>query len=410
MKRVPIRIPQMGEGLREARLVQMLKQPGEEVKRDEPLYEMETDKAVMPVESPYDGKLVEWLAKQDELLLIGSEVAVMEVSDDVEEMVIHGGADTAPAAGASTEEVASGSGSVGAPAASGERRRDIPPRTRAYAKKQGLTDDQLAGIPASGSKLMPEDIDAFMSGGGAATGGETQAEAGPTRGDGYSDTPMSQAQRLLSSRLVRGSQLVVPGTESVVVRWEQIESLRKEIKDGGGEFQPSTFTMFSYAVAKTLADFPQFRSTLVGESTIRTYDHVSLGIAVARPGDELVMAVVRDADTLNWREFADAMRARIDEARDGKDQVDASVSISLTNMQSFGLRDAVAVVVPPAVATLFIGEVYNGLDQEASEPKLARCSNMGLSFDHRLINGVGAAQFLNAVREKLQNIRDLIQA
>lgn len=391
----------MGEGLREARLVQMLKQPGEEVKRDEPLYEMETDKAVMPVESPYSGKLVEWLAKQDELLLIGTEVAVMEVSDDVEEMVIHGGAESAPqpaAAGASaTGAVASGS------AASGERRRDIPPRTRAYAKKQGLTDEQLAGIQASGSKLMPEDIDAFMADGGGASEGVA------TAGDGYTDTPMSQAQRLLSSRLVRGSQLVVPGTESVVVRWEEIESLRKEIKDGGGDFQPSTFTMFSYAVAKTLADFPQFRSTLVGESTIRTYDHVSLGIAVARPGDELVMAVVRDADTLNWREFADTMRARIDEARDGKDQVDASVSISLTNMQSFGLRDAVAVVVPPAVATLFIGEVYNGLDQEATEPKLARCSNMGLSFDHRLINGVGAAQFLNATREKLQNIRDLIQ-
>ncbi|MER3495716.1 MAG: hypothetical protein C4320_02160, partial [Armatimonadota bacterium] len=76
---VDVTIPQIGEGLQEARLVGVLKQPGDRVERDEPIYQMETDKAVMDVESPYAGTLIEWLAKEDSVLPIGAAVARMEV-------------------------------------------------------------------------------------------------------------------------------------------------------------------------------------------------------------------------------------------------------------------------------------------------------------------------------------------
>src|ERR1700679_1035891 len=109
---VSIRIPQIGEGLQEARILAFLKQPGDNVKRDEPIYQMETDKAVMDVESPYEGTLVEWLGEPDDLLAIGAEVARMEVA----------GAVSAPVP---TEE---------APTVT------IPPRTRAYAKEKGISD------------------------------------------------------------------------------------------------------------------------------------------------------------------------------------------------------------------------------------------------------------------------------
>ena len=388
MPAVPLRIPQIGEGLQEARLVAVLKKPGEHVKRDEPIYQMETDKAVMDVESPYEGTLLKWSAKVDDVLSIGAEVALMETADEVQEAVVHG----APAA-ASPSAAARSAG----PAA--ERRRDVPPRTRAYAKEKGLSDDDLARVPAKGAKLMPEDVDEFLANG-----------AGPKKGEGYSEVEMPAKQRVLASRLQRGSQLAVPGTETVVLNWGPIEALRAKSKAKGGEFQPSTFTMFSFAVAKTLVDFPLFRSTVVGDSVVRTYDHANMGIAVALPGDELVIAKVAKADAMEWREFADAMRERIEHARAGHDQADESVTISLTNMQGFGLRDAVAVVVPPGVATLFLGEPYNGLDQTVSELRLQRCANMGVTFDHRLINGVGAANFLNAVRGKVERIGELVKA
>jgi pyruvate dehydrogenase E2 component (dihydrolipoamide acetyltransferase) len=391
MPEVSLKIPQIGEGLQEARLVAVLKQPGDFVKRDEPIYQMETDKAVMDVESPYEGTLKGWSASVDDVLPIGAEVAIMETEDEVKEMAVHGAPAASSAAAAPTRAASQDSG---------DRRRDVPPRTRAYAKEKGLSDDDLAKVVASGSKLMPADIDAYLSGNGS---------SGPKKGDGYGEVEMSSKQRVLASRLQRGSQLAVPGTETVVINWGPIEALREAFKAKGGDWQPSTFTIFSFAVAQTLAEFPSFRSTIVGDSVIRTYDNANLGIAVALPGDELVIAKVSKADSLDWRGFAEAMRAQIEAARQGKDQADESITISLTNMQGFGLRDAVAVVVPPGVATLFLGEPYNGLDQSVSELKLQRCANMGVTFDHRLINGVGAANFLNAIRTRVESISDLVK-
>lgn len=383
-----LRIPQIGEGLQEARLVAVLKQPGDRVRRDEPIYQMETDKAVMDVESPYDGVLTEWLAQPEDILAIGAEVGRIEVEGEAADMVVHGAAQSAPPASA-----AKGPGD-----ASASRNSAIPPRTRAYAKEKGVSDEDLGKVSAAGSKLMPSDIDTYLQ---EARGG---GGASP-----FTETTLSPKQRLLASRLQRGSQLVVPGTMSMPVDWSPIERMRARVKEHGGDFQPSAFTMFAYAVAQVLKDYPAFRSSLVGEDKVRTYSHVALGVAVGLPGDELVLAVVEDADTLSWRAFADNLRERVDLARGGRDQASEAVTISLTNMQSFGIRDAVPVVVPPSVATLFLGEPYNALSREGVEPTPARVANIALTFDHRLINGVGAAQFMNSIRQKVETISSIIE-
>lgn len=397
---IPLLIPMIGEGLQEARLVAVLKQPGDLIKRDEAIYQMETDKAVMDVESPYEGTLVEWTAAVDTVLPIGAQVALMKVSGavNVSAPAHHGPAPTVAA-----------TPSAAAPAATsgGARRTDIPPRTRAYAKEKGLTEAQLQSIPASGSKLMPADVDAFLSG-GIAPAPAAAAKSAPSSAFACSEQAMPQKQRLLSSRLVRGNQLVVPGTITVATLWEGIERVSAAYKAKGGDFQPSRFTMFAYAVSEALRQFPAFRTTLVGDSVLRTFDHAHLGIAVALPGDELVLAVVDDSDKLSWPEFAAQVRAKVDLARNGQDQAHEAVTLSLTNMQAFGLRDAVPVVVPPSVATLFLGEAYNGLDQTTSELKVRRYVNLAMTFDHRLINGVGASEFINAIKSNVEGIEQLI--
>jgi pyruvate dehydrogenase E2 component (dihydrolipoamide acetyltransferase) len=279
----------------------------------------------------------------------------------------------------------------------------IPPRTRAYAKEKGITEEQLGSIAPAGSKLMPADIDAFLAG-----GAPTAAKPTESRGGTYTDSAVSQKQRLLSSRMVRGNALVVPGTISVAANWEPIENMRARVKSSGSEFQPSAFTMFAYATVQAMKEFPSFRTTLLNEDTFRTFDHISLGVAVALPGDELVIAVVDESDTMDWTTFATRLREQIEIARTGKDQAHEGVTMSLTNMQSFGLRDAVPVVVPPSVATLFLGEVYNGVDQGTTEFKLKRFANLALTFDHRVLNGVGAAEFLKAVKANVESISGLV--
>ena len=98
---ISVRIPQLGEGLQEALLVEFLKKPGDEIKRDDPIYVMETDKATTDVESPYSGKLVEWTVETGTVLEIGAEIGKMEVAEGVKEMAAgHGPPDAAAASSA----------------------------------------------------------------------------------------------------------------------------------------------------------------------------------------------------------------------------------------------------------------------------------------------------------------------
>lgn len=406
MPLVEIHLPQIGEGLQEARLVALLKKPGESVARDEPIYQMETDKAVMDVESPYAGIVVEWLAEEDAVLPIGAAVARLEVAgeispeapsavsvEDVSETLV------GLTSGPSAPSVPSPS-EPSAPDQANGALRGIPPRTRAYAAEKGLTDADLAKLAEGGKRPLPTDVDAFLA---ARSATPVASEKKPGRA--YVDAALGGKQRVLNSRMVRSNSLVVPGSMTIVTPWGPIEAERGRLKAGGGEFQPSAFTMFAYAVALAMKDAPTFRTTLPNDDTLRTYERVSLGIAVARPGDELVLAVLDDADTLDWTSFAKATRARIEDARNGKDQAHEAVTVSLTNMQAYGLRDAVPVVVAPSMATIFLGEPYWSLGED-KEPR--RVANVGMTFDHRIANGVGAAEFLAAIRTRLEKIAETL--
>jgi pyruvate/2-oxoglutarate dehydrogenase complex dihydrolipoamide acyltransferase (E2) component len=377
-------VPQIGEGLQEARIVAFLKNPGDTVKRDDPIYQMETDKAVMDVESPYEGTLLSWSANVDDVLAIGAEVGVMSVSSGTEIAAVtsHSTPASSPSTVTTSPTASSGAASTGL--------QGMPPRTRAYAKEKGISDDVLLSIRFNGSKLMPADIDAYLAGSG-----------GAANRLGYEERQLGGKQRVLNSRMVRSNGLVVPGTMTVVANWTAIEHERARVKASGSDFQPSAFTMFAYAVAKAMNEFPAFRSSLSGDDKARTYDDVSLGIAVSLPGDELVLAVVDKANTMDWQGFAGELRTKIDAARNGKDQAHEAVTVSLTNMQAFGLRNAIPVVVAPSMATVFLGEVFHDLNADGSTQRVV---NLTMTFDHRLANGVGAAEFLNKIKEYIETI------
>ncbi len=387
-----LKIPHIGEGLQEARIVALLKQPGEVVKKDEIIYQIETDKAVMDIESPLEGTLLTWTVSVDDVVAIGGEVGIVSGS-------------AAPREGSAPPAAVQPAAPAPSPAASlpgsGTRRQDLPPRTRAYAKEKGLSDSDLAHLPVTGRNLVEKDVDDFLAG--------SATSAAPQTGAGFTDSAMPNKQKILASRLVRGSQLVVPGMMSIVVDWSEIEALREEQKAAGGEFQPSAFTYFAYAAAKAAAGHPIVRSSMVGDSTIRTYEHLQLGIAVSLPGDELVVAVIKDSDSLDWKTFAGDARTAINLARSGKDQANERVTLSITNMAGHGIREAMAVVVPPGAATIFLGEAYWGIsNKDPKVPGFMRCANVGITIDHRLINGVGGAEFLNAIRANVEGIRSLV--
>lgn len=389
----------MGEGLQEARLVGFLKNPGDKVRRDDPLYQMETDKAVMDVESPYDGVLVEWTAQVDTVLPIGTEIAKMEVAEGVKEMAAGHGPPVAAAA-PSASPIAAAVG-VQAEPKGPPRNREIPPRTRRYLKEKGLL-EVAAAIPAKGGKLMPEDVDAYLAGSSATA---TPAPVALNSTAEYDEIALGSRQKTLAYRLARGSQLCVPGTIMVECKWDAIEAAREKVKNSGSPFQPSAFTMMAWCVAQAMREHPKFRSTMPSDGVLRTYRGANLGIAVALPDDELVTAVVANADSLPWMDFANAMRQQIDLARNGKDQATEATTLSITNMSAFGLRNAVPVVVSPSVATLFLGEAYWHPVARMGGYDFVRMVVLSLTFDHRVINGVGAANFINDVKSRIENFQ-----
>ncbi len=132
---VDVLIPQLGEGLREVRIVRLLKQEGDVVRKDEPLLEIETDKAQAQIESAYEGTLRRWLANEDDVLAVGAAVAQLEVA----------GQPPLPAQ----------QGRGGGPL--------IPPRTRAHCRALGISGEEMAQIPAPSGKLMPADVDAWVA-------------------------------------------------------------------------------------------------------------------------------------------------------------------------------------------------------------------------------------------------------
>lgn len=404
---ISIRIPQLGEGLQEALLVELLKQPGDRVKRDDPIYVMETDKATTDVESPYEGTIVEWTVKTGTVLQIGAEIGRIEVAEGVREVPVgHGPTEThaAPASSGSMhdavaaraeaspavrEDEAEG-GSGGGPM--------IPPKTRKYLKEKGLL-EVAHQIPAAGKKLMPEDVDAYLARGGAAA----VTSAAPVSTEHYDVVELPQSQIVLNYRLVRGTQVCVPVTVMNEIDWSAIEHARQKAKASGG---PTAFAMSCWCVVEALKKHDRFRSVLSADGrTWKVFKRVNLGVAVALPGDQMVTAVVRDADLLTAEKFYAALAAQIDLARNGKDQADESTTITVSNIGKAGMKIGIPAIVAPAVATLAIGQTYAMPVPEGTGFKFQPTVMATLSFDHRIANGVGAANFLNEVKQEIEAFR-----
>ena len=388
---ISVRIPQLGEGLQEALLVELLKQPGDSISRDEPIYTMETDKATTDVESPYDGKLVEWLVEPGTVLSIGHEIAKMEVAEGVKEMPAgHGPADeVAPEPAAAS----SGGAAAAAPAAVRSGAVRIPPKTRRYLKEKNLLDSAQL-IPAAGDKLLVSDVEAWLK-------SDAPAAAPAVSSEHFEVVPLPKSQIVLNYRLKRGVADCIPVTVGNEMSWKNIQAARATVKAAGGK--ATGFAMACFAVVQALKAHDRFRSTLSADDrSLQTYRDVNLGVAVALPGDEMVTAVVSAADKMSQAEFFDALTKQIEIARDGNDQADASTTLTVSNIGKAGMRFGIPAIVAPAVATLAFGEIYQAPVPDGDSFRFEPTIQGTLCFDHRLANGVGAANFMNDIKQGIE--------
>ena len=150
--------------------------------------------------------------------------------------------------------------------------------------------------------------------------------------------------------------------------------------------------MFGHAVAQIAARYAKFRSVMVSDDRVREYARVNVGLALARPDDELITAVVRGADGSSLSEFVRACAKQMKVALRQGDQAAGDMQILLTHLGEFGIVDATPTLVAPASAVFFLGA-------PRADTGAVR---IVLTFDHRLINGAAAAAFLVAFSDFLR--------
>lgn len=427
MPTVSIRIPQLGEGLREAYLVDFLKSPGDSITRDEPLFTMETDKAVSDVECPHAGTLVKWLVEVDSVLEIGTEIAIVDTTCTSRT----GGDVPRPHCDAAKNEPApisiasSQMGSAGVESRAlrtsarvpvGVQATDamIPPKTRRYLNEHKLM-DVVNRISTVGRKMSIADVDRYIS---AESGIEQEiqltnlpasAEILPDSGTSatgvvddceFELVPLPKSQIRLNYRLTQAAATCVPVTLVNEWNWERVQAARNHTREHGG---PSAFAMVCWSVAKAAGIHQRFRCSLSNDGkSWRVFNSANLGIAVSLKDDQLVTAVVRNADKLTQSEFYEAYIDAVHLARTGVDQADESTTLVVSNIGNIGMTIGIPAIVAPAVATLALGQPVDKPVPDGDSFRFQRSVTATLSFDHRIANGIGAAAFLNEIKTSVE--------
>jgi pyruvate/2-oxoglutarate dehydrogenase complex dihydrolipoamide acyltransferase (E2) component len=322
---IVIKVPVMGEGIRSARIVALLKKPGDPVALDDALCEVETDKAVYPIQSSHAGVFREWRVQIDDAVEIGRDIAAMEVRPS---------------------PVKAG------PGPNADR--------RGLQKPPPVRQSPASPAPSTGAVVEPA-------------------------------LPMAILRRLNG---------VIPTNLQRDALWKAIREAREICKMAGRDVSPSL--MVAWCVAQAMKKHAAFRRMVQRDGTITETTDFDLGIAVALPGDRLAAAPIHDANRPDWPAFAGAYAKAVADARDGRvDEIQAPVN--LTTLGAFGIERATPIVVPPAMATLFVGRAHEKMINDGGAVYPVEVATLSLTFDHRVVNGVGAAAFVEEVRMNMEN-------
>ncbi|HIL69035.1 MAG TPA: hypothetical protein EYG38_04205, partial [Verrucomicrobia bacterium] len=201
-----------------------------------------------------------------------------------------------------------------------------------------------------------------------------------------------------------------PATIIMTVGWDAMDTAHEEVERHQTPPIPSRLAMVSWCVIKAMMRHPRFRSRLLSDFNLNICKHANIGVAVALPQDELVTAVVKNAEELSWNQFITQYKANVQTARNGNDQVEAGPSIILSSLGGSQIQTAIPIVVPPAVATLFIGSPVassQALSIGENNPKSTfhRSITLAMTFDHRVVNGIGASAFIHEVRSEIESFQ-----
>jgi len=435
-----IQMPQLGETIVEGTILKWLKAEGEAVERDEPLFEISTDKVDTEVPSPVAGTLTTILVAEGETVPVGTRLA--EIASDEDSAVAPAGeaaASSAPptslasggpsgetpgqgASDASTSP-ASAPAAPAAPAAGassapdrGPRSQILSPLVRKLAQEHGIDLSTVSGT-GTGGRITKADVMAAVTSGPGPTSAAVVAAAAPAAvtppsvgaaaADGETVEPMSHIRKAIATHMVASVNETARAWTMVEVNVEHLVRLRERAKDAFLAVHGVKLTYLPFVVRATvdaLQAFPAVNSRIAGDDVV-TPRAVHMGIAVSYDAG-LIVPVIRNADVMNSvgvaRAIADlAARARSHQLK--PDEVQGA-TFTITNPGPYGSLISVPIINQPNVGILSLDGIQRRpVVVEGDAIAVRSMVYVSMSWDHRLIDGEIATRFLARVKQNLES-------
>jgi 2-oxoglutarate dehydrogenase E2 component (dihydrolipoamide succinyltransferase) len=444
MSQIELLLPKMGESVAEATIIKWVKKEGDAVKADEPIIEIATDKVDSEVPSPEDGVLLKCLVNEGDVVQVGQPIALIGIGAQsgnsapapvaVEEKKIAAVADVANV----SAPVSAVSGSLTEVSAiRGSDTMFLSPLVRSIAKAEGIPHAELEKIAGSGQggRITKNDILDYIQNRGkviatpaaapsngtperkvevvAAAAPVAAAKPKPAISIGSNDEimEMDRMRKLIADHMVMSKQTSPHVTSYVEADLTNIVLWREKVKKQF-ELQEKTkltFTpIFIEALVKTIKDFPMINISVDGDRIIKRGD-INIGMAAALPSGNLIVPVIKNADTLNLVGIAKKVNDLADRARSNKltpDEISGG-TYTITNVGTFGNVMGTPIINQPQVAIMAVGAIRKKpavIETPAGDfIGIRHMMFMSHSYDHRVVDGALGGRFVRKFADYLEN-------
>jgi len=401
-----VRLPQLGQTMEEGTVVGCMVKVGDEVKKGDVIFEIETDKATLEMESPADGFVKYVLVETDQTLPVGAPLLILgDKDEEIQQSFIDSlkSPTTAPAA----EAPAAAEAAAAVPAAEPAKpeptkpagKVKASPRSKKLAEELGVSLAAVTGTGPSG-RITEEDVRKA-----AGTKAAAPSVAAPEVKLGET-IPLNRIQKITAQKMLQSKREIPCFYLTVKADVTDIVELRTKmnkssLSKGGVKISYNDFIMRVVAIG--LEKFPIMTGQLAGD-TIRLAETIGIGLAITVPGG-LVAPIVKDVNKKDVMQIARDSKVLIEKARSNKlaptDLEGGCITVS--NLGAFGIESFIPIVVPGQCSILGVGQITETCVPDNGNIVTRKLMNMTLSVDHRVTNGAYAAQFLDFVRKLLED-------
>ena len=424
MSKFEFKMPKLGESITEAAIITWFKNVGDTIEEDEMLLEVATDKVDSEVPSNVSGVITDILYKANEVIKIGETIAIIESSGDVSTSKSKKLKKTVETKQKQSEKTKASKRVQTVSKATTEKfsvansNTFLSPLIISIAKEHHISFEELARIPATGNegRLRKSDVFNYIEDGRPYKFAQPVAQKDPTayripqlsfdKGKGKI-IEMDRMRKMIADHMVYSKHTSPHVTAYVeadmthMVNWRNANKKAFEEKYG----ERLTFTpLFVEAVAKAVKDFPNINASVDGDNIIVKED-INIGMATALPSGNLIVPVVKNADTKDLKTLAENVNELSAKARENKlvgDDIKGS-TFTISNVGTFGSVMGTPIINQPEVAILALGIIKKRPEvittENGDEIAIRSMMYLSLSFDHRVVDGFLGGSFVRRVAD-----------